>query len=85
MIFKPGDLVECTMTADMQNTHRETDIKKAKILGVNQFMGCSAAYMHTDEAYTVLSVTKTGGVRLRGFAATVSAKWLRTSDKPQYR
>jgi hypothetical protein len=83
--FKPGDLVECSLTTDEQNTLRERDAGKAKKEGQNFFMGKAAAYMHTDEAYVVVSITKTGGLRLRGFVPTVSPNDVRPSTQPTYR
>lgn len=83
--FRPGDKVECVLTIEEQNTRRERDAVKAKQEGVSFFMGKAAAYMHTDEAYIVENITETGGLRLRGFAATVSPNDVRHSTKPVYR
>ncbi len=85
--FQPGDKVECILTVEEQNACRERDAAKAKKLGKpdGTFMGKAAAYMHIDEAYVVESFLRTGGLRLRGFAATVSPNDVRLSDKPVYR
>ena len=81
-MFKSGDKVECVLTAAQQNAHRDQDTEKAKKLGKSFFMGKAAAYMHTDEAYVVESVTETGGLRLRGFVPTVSPNDVQHSTKP---
>jgi len=85
--FKPGDKVECILSPDEQNARRERDAAKAKKLGKpgGTFVGKAATYMHTDEAYVVVSVTETGGLRLRGFVPQVSPDDVRLSTKPTYR
>jgi hypothetical protein len=83
--FKVGDHVECVLSIEEQNARRERDAAKAKKENVSFFMGKAVTYMHTDEAYVVEDITETGGLRLRGFAATVSPKDVRISDKPTCR
>jgi len=83
--IKIGDKVECRHDQEWQTRHLNSDIAKAEKLGKHHFMGNAAAYMHLDEAYVVIGFTKTGGLRLRGFAASVSANDVRLSDKPIYR
>lgn len=84
MPFKIGDKVEVAHDAEWQKTHEASDMQKAKIRGVRFFTGNAAAYMHNDEAYVVVGITKTGGLRLRGFCPQVSAKDVRLSTKPNY-
>lgn len=79
--FQPGDKVECILSHEEQNARRERDAAKAKKEGVSFFMGRAATYMHTDEAYVVENITETGGLRLRGFAATVSPNDVRLSTQ----
>jgi len=83
MTLQPGDKVECAHDFAWQEEHRQADIIKGKKLGITNFMGNAAAYMHLDEAYVVQDASR--GVRLRGFCARVSAKDLRISTKPVYR
>jgi len=98
--FKPGDAVECIHETDWQNEHQERDLANAKKLGkhyqragkgrfypnhAGPFVGNASAYMHTDEAYIVESITATGGLKLRGFVPQVSPKDVRLSTKPVYR
>jgi hypothetical protein len=82
--FKIGDLVERIMSFDECEARQERDRKKAKMLGKPgyMFLGNAAAYMHGDEAYVVVGITKSGGLRLRGFAPTVSATDVRASTLP---
>lgn len=83
--MKIGDHVECIHGHDWQNARRDEDIKKGRKLGVSTFMGNASAYMHLDEAYVIEEITSTGGLRLRGFAPSVSIKDVRISTKPIYR
>ena len=79
--FNIGDPVECTKDHAWQDRRRSSDIRKARKLGKGFFMGTAAAYMHLDEAYIVEGITKKGGLKIRGFAATVSPKHVRISTK----
>jgi len=83
--FKSGDKVECILSVEEQIARRERDAAKAKKRGVRFFLGKAATYMHLDEAYVVMGTTKTGGLRLRGFAPTVSPNDVQHSTKPVYR
>ena len=83
--FQSGDPVERVMSEKQAEAHRRCDILKAERTGHPRFIGRAAAYLHGDEAYLVESVTETGGLRLRGFAATVSSEDVRLSSKPVYR
>ena len=83
--FKVGDLVECIHSIEWQNEHRDLDHEKGLKENCEMFIGNASTYMHTDEAYVITEITKTGGVRLRGFALQVSAKDLKLSTKPNYR
>ena len=90
MTFSVGDHVECKYSIEWQNKHRASDNRKRRILGLrgdkwDSFCGNVAAYMHLDEAYVIVSITETGGLRLRGFAGTVSPKDVELSIKPVYR
>lgn len=85
MSFQIGDKVEVAHDAEWQKDHEDSDMRKAKLRGVRFFMGNAAAYLHTDEAYVVVGITKTGGLRLRGFCPQVSPKDVRLSTKPNYR
>ena len=82
-----GDHVECRHGAKWQESHRQRDQRKARMLGKTRgmFMGKAAAYMHLDEAYVIESIDRTGGVKLRGFFATVSQNDLQISTKPVFR
>jgi len=86
-MYKPGDKVEVRHDSDWQNEHRASDTEKAKKLGKpgGTFVGNAAAYMHSDEAYVVVAVTPTGGLRLRGFVPQVSPNDVRPSRQPVYR
>jgi len=84
-VINVGDHVECAHDAQWQKEHRERDLRKARQLGQSQFMGNAAAYLHLDEAYVVGGVLSNGGLKLRGFAATVSEQDVRVSTKPVYR
>lgn len=83
--FRPGDKVECRLAAEKRLAAIDRDACKAKKKRVGFFMGKAAVYMHPDEAYVVESVTKTGGLRLRGFAPTVSPGDVQPSTQPVYR
>ena len=77
--FQIGDQVECILSTDKQNALRARDADKAIKEGRRFFMGRAAAYMHTDKAYVVTGITKTGGLQLRGFAGIVSPRDVRLS------
>lgn len=83
MTYEIGDRAECAHDSDWCNAHRSSDDAKAVKLGKpgGFFMGNASAYMHTDEAYVITEVTSTGGLRLRGFAATVSPSDVRPSTR----
>jgi len=84
--YQPGDKVECIHDADWQNQRQERDAQKARKLGRRRFFsGNASAYMHLDEAYVVVKVTDSGGLRLRGFASTISPRDVRLSTKPVFR
>jgi hypothetical protein len=85
--YKPGDKVEVRHAPEWQNEHRSRDAEKAKKLGkpIPHFVGNAAAYMRSDEAYVVLAVTETGGLRLRGFVPQVSPSDVRPSRQPVFR
>lgn len=83
--MKPGDIVECKHDDAWQRKHVASDVAKAQKRGVSFHTGNGAAYMHRDEGYVVLSVTSTGGLKLRGFAPTVSANDVQFSTQPVYR
>jgi len=83
--IKVGDKVESTMTEEQCRRNEARDILKAKKEGVHFFTGNAATYMHLDEAYLVERITETGGLRLRGYASTVSPNNVRVSTKPVYR
>lgn len=81
-----GSHVECCLSEAAQNAIRARDAVKARKLGVRWcFTSRAAAYMHTDEAYVVVGITPTGGLRLRGFAPQVSPRDVRPSTKPVFR
>lgn len=80
-----GDNIECKRDADWQDKHQRSDRAKARKLGKSFFMGNAAAYMHLDEAYVVVAITQNGGLKIRGFAATVSSKDVQVSTKPVFR
>lgn len=83
--FKIGDHVECALSEEECRKHEASDERKAAMRGVRFFIGNGAARMHRDEAYVIEKITKTGGLKLRGFAPTVSSKDVRLSQLPNYR
>lgn len=83
--IKPGDIVECKHDESWQRKHVASDVAKAQKRGVGFHLGNGAAYMRLDEGYMVLSVTPSGGLKLRGFAPTVSANDVQLSTQPVYR
>lgn len=85
MSFNIGSKVECTLSEDEQNAYRARDAVKARKRGVSFHVGNAAAYMHLNEAYVVEAITPKGGLKLRGFAPTVSPKNVQLSTKPTYR
>lgn len=84
-MFKVGDHVECALSDEERRTHEASDKRKAASKGVGFFIGNGATYMHHGEAYVVEKITETGGLRLRGFAPTVSSNDVRLSNLPNYR
>lgn len=83
--FKIGDHVECAHDRVWQEARQDRDKAKARKEGRSFFTGNAAAYMHLDEAYVITRITPNGGLRLRGFAATVSPRDVRLSTQPVYR
>lgn len=85
--FQIGDLVECRHDVEWQTRHQEADRGKARKLNKKTatFTGNAAAYMHLDEAYVVDDITKTGGLKLRGFAPPVSPDDVRISYQKVFR
>lgn len=89
MTYKIGDRVECRHDEDWQRKHCQSDKDKAIKLGKpgSLFVGNAAAYMHPDEAYVIVAITPTGGLRLRGFVPQVccAPDDVQPSTKPSYR
>ena len=83
--FRPGDKVECRLADVKRQAAIDRDEHKAKKRRVGFFMGKASVYMHPDEAYVVVGITKTGGLRLRGFVPTVSPEDVQPSTRPIYR
>lgn len=83
-IFKIGDYVESTLTLEQISKNYASDMKKAKELGVAYFVGNAATYLHLDESYRIKGFER-GGVRLEGFIQLVSRKYLKLSNKANYR
>lgn len=79
-MIKPGDIVQVVHDAAHLNRQQKQDYRKHRQLGMSSksmFVGNASSYLSPETDYTVERVTENGGVRLKGFMLTVSAKDLR--------